>query len=76
MPATNTSLDLGHDLLFRNRLTEQDAICLMNGTALATGKYTTAVPSAKLVTGCVGDFNSDGHSDLVWRNQATGEDAI
>lgn len=76
MPATNTSLDLGHDLLFRNQLTGQDAIWLMNGTALTTGKYTTAVPDANWSLAGAGDFNSDGHSDLVWRNQATGEDAI
>ena len=76
MPSTNTSLDLGQNLLLRNSLTGQNAIWLMNGTSLSVETYTSPVPDANWSLAGAGDFNHDGNSDLVWRNQATGEDLI
>ena len=76
MPSTNTSLNLGQNLLLRNLATGQDAIWLMNGTALSVEKYTTAVADLNWKLVGAGDFNHDSNSDLVWRNSATGQNAI
>src|SRR5579883_3056174 len=76
MLAPNTSLNLGHDLLFRNQQTGHNAIWLLNDTTLAIGRSTMPVSDPNWHLVGAGDFNGDSNSDLVWRNQATGQDVI
>jgi hypothetical protein len=65
------------DVFWRNDVTNQNAVWLMNGTQLQSGSFLPNVPEesgwreTKL-----GDFNGDGKTDLFWRNAATGQNAI
>jgi len=65
------------DILWRNAVTGENAVWLMNGTSLLTGTgFTTAVPGVDWKVAGTGDFNGDGKSDILWRNAATGENAV
>ncbi|MBC7964805.1 MAG: FG-GAP repeat protein [Fuerstia sp.] len=48
----------------------------MSGLVVLKLVQTVAQIPTKMHIAGVGDFNQDGNSDLVWRNGATGEDAI
>ncbi len=65
------------DLLWRNMSTGEDSIWLMNGTSILGGSG--ALPQISdmnwKVAG-VGDFDKDGRSDILWRNDTTGTTAI
>jgi len=65
------------DILWRNTATGQNAIWMMNGTATATGTgYAASMTDLNWKIAGVGDFNGDGKSDILWRNSATGQNAI
>jgi hypothetical protein len=61
------------DLVWRNRDTGATYFWLMDGLNLVAGgdRLLTTTPANWEIGGC-GDFDGDGHVDLVWRNQDTG----
>ncbi len=63
------------DLLWRNQMTGENSLWLVNGT---TQKIVNLTPIADQTwqVGTVGDFNGDGNADILWRNQRTGENSI
>jgi len=64
------------DILWRNQVTGENYIHLMNGTTLSSEGYIRAVPDLNWKVVGIGDFDGDGRSDVLWRNQATGENYI
>src|SRR5213594_4188312 len=64
------------DILWRRGLDGQNAVWLMNGTAVSTGALITPVADPTWTLAGIGDFNHDGMADILWRNAATGENAI
>src|ERR1700682_611647 len=48
----------------------------MNGGAKIGTAYTPSVGDFNWVIGGIGDFNGDGHPDIWWRNNSTGENYI
>jgi len=65
------------DLLWRNSLTGDVAIWLMNGITRTSGTLVKNVPLAGAweIAG-VGDFDNNGRADILWRNTGTGDVAI
>ena len=47
----------------------------MNHTTWAAERWLPTIPLAWQVA-AAGDFNSDGHADIVWQNTQTGQRAI
>jgi len=65
------------DILWRHATTGQNAIWLMNGTTAKAGSaLISPVTDLNWKVMGVGDFNKDGKSDILWRNQSTGQNAI
>jgi FG-GAP-like repeat len=65
------------DVFWRNDVTNQNAVWLMNGTQVQRASF---LPSVAEEAGWretkLGDFNGDGKTDIFWRNAATGQNAI
>ena len=66
------------NLLWRNYTTGANAIWIMNGS---TGDPTSivdlpALPNTQYYVGGTADFDGDGYTDIVWRNNTTGAVAI
>ncbi|MBW4507509.1 MAG: FG-GAP repeat protein [Scytonematopsis contorta HA4267-MV1] len=90
--AGNFDADNKADIVWRNKVTGENAIWLMDGitgSSVVDGSVGTPVASKaggtrfietvadtdwKIVG--IGDFDGDNKSDLVWRNNRTGENAI
>jgi hypothetical protein len=69
--------DSKSDLLWRNSTTGQNSIWLMNGVSVLSGSgEILANPDPAWKVGGIGDFNNDGRSDILWRNDAAGADSI
>ena len=64
------------DLVLRNYSTGQDALWLMNGTALMSIVDLPALPNTNYRFEGTADFNGDGKNDIVLRNMSTGQDAL
>ncbi len=64
------------DLVWRNPVTGQNSIWLMNGTTLALEVLTTPLAGSTWLLGGTGDFNGDTQPDLVLHNQSTGQNTI
>ena len=77
------------DLVWRNLATGQNVIWFMDGKNFLGGSSTAVglvegrdyrnllpVPDRAWKIEAVADMNGDGRSDLIWRNYATGENAI
>lgn len=65
------------EVLWRNLTTGQNAIWQLNNFAIGNSALIDPVitdANWKLVT--TGDFNGDGKADMLWRNTATGENAV
>ncbi|MCU0548718.1 MAG: FG-GAP-like repeat-containing protein [Leptolyngbya sp. Prado105] len=63
------------DLPWRNTVTTQDAIWLLDGTEVTETAFTaTTGPNWRIAA--TRDYNADGKTDLLWRNTATGQNAI
>lgn len=67
--------DGASDILWRDPVSGQVSIWLMNGTQTIGGGF-TANPGFTWEVGSTGDFNGDGRSDILWRDTATGENVI
>src|SRR5690348_17871971 len=51
-------------------------IYLMNGVTISSSATLATVADPSWSIAGVGDFDGDGKSDILWRNSATGENAI
>ena len=60
------------DILWRNSITGEVYLWLMNGTAIASQQSFGAISSDWTLLG-IGDFNADGKADILWRNSNSGE---
>jgi FG-GAP-like repeat/Bacterial pre-peptidase C-terminal domain/FG-GAP repeat len=68
------------DLLWRNQASDQTSIWYFNGTTYTGGEavknpLVVGANSAWKIVG-VTDFNGDGQTDVLWRNQATDQTAV
>jgi hypothetical protein len=69
--------DSKSDLLWRNTSTGQNSIWLLNTlTVLAGSGETNQIADVNWHVGGVGDFNGDGKSDILWRNDITGQSSM
>ena len=63
------------DVFWRKASTGEDAIWLMNGTAIASGAVLSTV-GAPWGVADAGDLDGDGKADVIWRNPTSGENAV
>ena len=65
------------DILWRNTSTGEHSIWYMNGATLVGGGYLypTVADLNWTIVG-TGDFDSDGKTDILWRNTSTGENSL
>src|SRR6267378_1219906 len=65
------------DILWRNAVTGENYLWLMNGlTITAQGLINVVDPTSGWQVQGIGDFDGDGRADILWRNLATGENNI
>ena len=66
------------DILWRNVSTGENAVWLMNGSSILGSAYITPISDLNWTIVGVGDFvgGTPSKSDILWRNTATGENAI
>lgn len=60
--------DLNIDILWRNSVTGDNALWFLDSTTLIATALLQEVPDLNWKVGGAGDFNSDGHTDIVWRH--------
>jgi hypothetical protein len=69
--------DKNIDILWRHKVTGQNAIWRMQGTSYQSSSMLPTVDqSTGWQIGGTGDFNGDGHTDIFWRNYSTGQHAV
>lgn len=66
------NLDGSIDLLWRNRVTGDNAIWFMNGSIFLRSANLPRVADNNWEIRATADMNSDGLLDIIWRNRATG----
>src|SRR5882724_8635937 len=67
----------GHsDILWRNTLTGENSIWLMNGSSVLSQSFIQSVPDNNWAVVKIGDFDGDGKADIVWRNTRSGQNCI
>src|SRR5947207_2356677 len=65
------------DILWRNALTGENYIFLMNGGRIAApGVVNIVEPASAWQVQGIGDFDGDGKADILWRNSSTGENYV
>jgi uncharacterized protein (DUF2147 family) len=66
------------DLIWRESSTNTNGFWLLDGVVFSTAALTSPAPTPDLnwVIASSGDFNGDGQRDLLWRNNATGENLV
>lgn len=65
------------DVVWHNSVTGRTSVWLMNGATVASVvDLSPDLPSADWEAQAFGDFNADGQTDIVWRNQRTGDNRI
>src|SRR6266480_4161457 len=69
--------DCKSDVLWRNAVTGENYIWLMNGLTITSQGFVDSVdPTSGWQVQGVGDFDGDGRADILWRNLATGENYV
>ena len=66
------------DLLWRHDVSGEVVVWFLEDHKLAGGQFTnpSAVPDTNWKIVAVGDYNADGHNDIVWRHATTGENVV
>ncbi len=64
------------DILWRNSVTGENMIWLVNGTTLSSSAQIATEADLNWSIARVEDFDGDGKPDILWRNSTTGQDAI
>jgi len=64
------------DIYWRNSVSGQNALWLMNGLQVGTLSYVYNEPAASWKIVNSGDYNGDGRADLFWRNTSTGQNFV
>ena len=64
------------DLVWRNRVTGDNAVWFMNGNTFSGAGDLPRVDDVNWDIRAVADINSDGINDLVWRNSVTGSNVV
>ena len=60
-------------LFWRHKSTGQNARWLLNGTTIADASMPPAIADTNWEVKAVGDFNADGHGDVIWRHKISGQ---
>ena len=61
------------DILWRNGVTGQNWLYMMDGASIVGSMGINTVASADWQIVGNGDYNGDGMADILWRNSATGQ---
>jgi hypothetical protein len=64
------------DILWRNSVTGDNYIYLMNGRTIAAEGFIRRVDNLSWQIVGIGDFDGDGRDDILWRNSASGQNYI
>jgi hypothetical protein len=65
------------DILWRNKGTGQNVVWFMDGATMSDWSWILPeVPDTNWQIVGTGDFNSDGKTDILWRNKATGQNVV
>ena len=64
------------DLVWRHRLTGQNALWNMNGGTIASPVFLTTVTTLDYTIVGSGDFDGDGRADLLWRMPSQAHNAV
>ena len=59
------------DIFWRNSVTNENRIFLMDGNVIITDAPINIIADASWEIAGLGDFNKDGRSDILWRNNIT-----
>ena len=70
---TATTTTATADILWRHKTTGQTVIWLMNGTQLIGSGSPGVANIAEWEIAGVGDFNGNGHDDILWYRPASGQ---
>ena len=65
-----------NDIVWRNIVTGQNTLWLMNGTTVNVFRALPSTGNQNWSIAGAGDFNGDGIDDLVWRNAADGRNTL
>ena len=69
--------DLKSDILWRNSITGENYLYPMDGTTiLGTEGFLRTVPDQDWRVQATGDYDGDGHADVLWRHSSTGENYL
>jgi hypothetical protein len=68
--------DARSDILWRNAVTGQNYVFLMNGTAVVNEGMISTVADLDWRVAGVGDFDGDARGDILWRNATTGQNYV
>jgi hypothetical protein len=63
------------DILWRHLVSGENAVWYMNGATLASGTFLTpsSLPDVGWQIGGTGDFDRNGHADILWHHQVSGQ---
>jgi plastocyanin len=77
-PKGDFNSDTRVDILWRHQGSGQNVAWFMDGLTLLTGRFTDPPAFADVSWNIVGasDFNDNGLTDLLWRNQVSGENVL
>jgi hypothetical protein len=66
------------DFLWRHRVSGWNAVWFMADNVLTSATFTNPplLADTNWVVGATGDYNFDGRTDIVWRNNATGDNMM
>jgi hypothetical protein len=65
------------DILWRNKGTGQNVVWFMDGATMSDWSWILPeVPDTNWEIVGTGDFNSDGKTDILWRNKSTGQNVV